>query len=130
MNIKAFIKDKDYQLQRVFLIIVVVCIFIGIWTVISENHRNEAFKSSTYTWGIIDKMNKSSRPGRTIDFHFYNKQNRKIAIINADPVENCFEDRVVGDTILVKYSLEDNQIAAIKYCYWNEKIKEQLADKQ
>lgn len=91
-----------------------------------------AYQKSKITFGVIDKIAKGGyKMSPYMDFHYFNERNEKVKIETNIVVREfelsrkCLTDRKIGDTVIVQYSLIDNQYAKIINCYWNDKLKKQ-----
>ncbi|MNY56529.1 hypothetical protein D3C86_1926160 [compost metagenome] len=83
--------------------------------------REHAFTKTSITIGIVDAVRQGK--GRYIDFHYITKKGEKIDIQDGDIHPDCIEYRKPGDTIIIEYSLIDNDYADIVECYWNDHLK-------
>lgn len=123
--------DIKYFHYRFWLLLLISLAIITPIVIHFEKKEKEAYRKSKITFGIVDKINIGYGKGSAsyIDFHFYNNKNELIKIETNIFVKEfelsrkCLYDRKIGDTVIVKYSLSDNQTAKIINCYWNDNLK-------
>lgn len=130
-KLHRFLWDVDYLGYRFWLFAIIGLSIIAPLLFYFERKVREAYKYSNITWGIVDKIHiggpKSGSP--YINFHFVNNKNElvfhEVGVFPEEfPFERkCLEDREIGDTVIIQYSIKDNSYAKIIECYWNDNLK-------
>jgi hypothetical protein len=129
-KIHRFIWDVEYLSYRYWLIVIIG--FSIIFPIVNYFNKKEAnaYKHCEITWGIVDKIRIARSKGTSyINFHFFDDSNKliihEIGFFPDDFVLGlkCYEDRKIGDTVIIKYSKIDNSFAKIIECYWNDNLK-------
>jgi hypothetical protein len=124
--------EPEFMGYRFWLLSIVVLAIIAPFIFYYDAKENEAYMKSKITFGIIDKINRGGyQVSPYMDFHYFNDKNEKVKIEKNIVVREfelsrkCLNDRKIGDTVIIEYSLTDNQYAKIINCYWNDNLKRQ-----
>ncbi len=90
-----------------------------------SNYREKCLIKTKLTFAILDKISLGSAKGSSfIQFNFTNTDGKVVTTDHIGHFSICERGMVKGDTILIKYSIEDNNVAQIVKCYWNEELRE------
>jgi hypothetical protein len=106
--------------------IIVCCIFliVAITLSIRSRYREMMLIKTKCTFGIIEKISSGTARGAGfIKFKFTNNLNEQISTQHIGSVSICTNNIMVGDTVVIRYSLKDNQIAQVIKCYWNDALR-------
>lgn len=129
-KIHRFLWDAEYLSYRYWLIVIIG--FSIIYPIVNyfKTKEENAYKYFKITWGIVDKIHVAGSKGTSyINFHFFDDSNKliihEIGIFpdDFDLALKCYEDRKIGDTVIIKYSKIDKGYAKIIECYWNDNLK-------
>lgn len=112
-----------------FLVILIIAIFGFILKLNSDNYKHRALGKTRETWAIVTQKPQCGR-GCLIKYKFLNDRNQ--FILSSDwggKVGDCHENRKVGDTIFIRYSISDPEITEMIHCFWNDRLKEELLNR-
>lgn len=105
--------------------------YIGILVIIlalkelRDNYRASVLKNSLKTYAIVvSTPSGSARGGTTMRFSFKNKLNETVKITWGGSFVKCRDNIAIGDTIYIRYSQSNNNVAEVIQFYWNDKLRE------
>ena len=88
-----------------------------------SNRRENALEKHAFNFGIgRNKSSSSNGSKRFIIKHSINGKEyiaESISVSSPDLTMSCFLERKIGDTIFIKYSIDNPEIVRIETCYWN-----------
>jgi hypothetical protein len=115
VDIKSFNPKKD--------IIQIILFVIGLITIVYfiQNKRDKKLLNPRYSFALVSDKSKVYLGDYEI---YYKYQTSKQILEYRNTVDvKKFNKLELGDTILIKYSIEDNEIAQIVHCYWNDDLR-------
>lgn len=121
-----FLYDEDKLQARFFIFGGTIFIALSTYFIISEKLEKEAYRNSKYSFGIVQDVRDTHSKGGA--FHritfSYRSPSGKTHVISDDNVGHPWLDyRKKGDTIVILFSITNNEYARIVYPYWNDKVK-------
>jgi hypothetical protein len=103
------------QKHLIFFIIFLIAVLIIHFT--KKNYRKTKLKNNNLTFALYERdINTIGMTG--IICVYKNQYNKQVEVRIS-----CNLNLNKGDTILIKYSIEDNSVAQIVNCNWNEELR-------
>jgi hypothetical protein len=110
-------KNKKYLV--LFVLVMLVSYLVAF---IRDSYRERMLLKSNITFGVISEFAIGGRgPGKMV-VRFKVGNETKSATYNSSLIE-CNPKIGVSDTVLIKYSLNDNTIIKLLKCYWNADLR-------
>ncbi len=106
---------------------VLVAFFLTVlsFLLIRDKNRESSLKKFHITYAVIsDVYHGSSKGGGFIEIKYHNNKNQLILSEHIGRITSCNNSLNVGDTVIIKYSLQDNSIATIIGCRWNRYLRD------
>lgn len=125
-KLHSLLYDKDKLQIRFFIIAGLIMATLGPYFIVSEKNKKEAYQKSKFTIGIVQEIGDTHTRGGAnhfITFSYKNELNKSYTITDHNVRHPCLDYRKNGDTIIIEYSITDNEYARISSCYWNEDLK-------
>lgn len=122
----SLLYDEEKLQIRFFIIAGMLIVILGPYFMISEKNEKKAYKKSKRTIGIVQEIEDThSRGGafHQITFSYKNESNKTYTITDDNVGHPCLDYRKKGDTIIIEYSITNNEYARIASCYWNDNVK-------
>ena len=118
--------DEEKLHIRFFLIAGMLIAILGPYFIISEKNEKEAYKKSKRTIGIVQEIEDTHThrgASHSITFSYKNESNKTYTITDDNIGHPWLDYRKKGDTIIIEYSITNNEYARISSCFWNEGLK-------
>lgn len=116
--------------QKIVIAFIAFFILIIVYVKVRDTYRENALKESSLTSATIEYMGNKSRGPAKVNFNFVNSKGFTVNTSYYGNVNQCIENLKKGDTILIKYSIEDNEIAQIVHCYWNDDLRKLVEEQK
>jgi hypothetical protein len=111
------------QINKKWFLLIFPIVFIILY--LRDKNREEKLSYTFTTFAIIEKISSGTARGAGfVSFKFKNKNNKLIFADHVGSISVCGINVEERDTVLIEYSLEDNSVAQIVKCYWNEELRE------
>jgi hypothetical protein len=124
-----FFTNKEYVPVRVFIIASFILILYAVWDYTNKKSKNEKLLKYNYSYAIVtNKMSSTYKSLSNIDYKYY-INNQEIQIMHEEIGQDDFDNLNELDTIFIKYSKDDNSIAEIVHCYWNDELRKKIVSK-
>ena len=92
-----------------------------------SDSRERYLKNYAYNYAIVRNKSSFSNGGRWLYLnHKVKGMEYRADGISARSVDlkiNCFNKLEIGDTVFIKYAIENPDIVMIETCYWNRKTQ-------
>jgi hypothetical protein len=115
VNFKSFNPKKDV----IYLILFTIVLIIG--ANFLKNQEKNKLTNFKYISATVSKKSKVYLGGYNVLYN-YTVKNEKFSYKNSVKIDD-YNKLEIGDTILIKYSKDDNSIAEIVHCYWNDELR-------
>jgi hypothetical protein len=121
VNFKSFNPKKDILYLILFTLVLIII------ALLLKTEERKKITNFRYISAIVSEKSKVYLGGYNVLFN-YNVKNEPFSSENSVKSED-FNKLEIGDTILIKYSNDDNSVAEIIHCYWNDEFRK-LVKKQ
>lgn len=104
-----------------------VLVVIFIMKTLKDNYRMRVLQNSYKTYAIVySGPSGGTTTGLVMRVSFKNKFNISITTSCEGNLKKCRSGIKKGDTVYIKYSLIDNDVAELINCYWNNELREDM----
>ena len=111
-------------------IIQIILFVIGLIAIVYfvQKKNEKKLVNSKYSFAIVSDKSKVYLGDYEV-YYKYRTNKQVFEYRNAVEIKN-FNDLEQGDTILIKYSIEDNEVAQIVHCYWNDDLRKLVEEQK
>lgn len=101
---------------------------ILIYTSFRDKRQKQLLEGFKYNWAVVVDKSESTRSGYHVNLSYIiDNQTFLITGLKVN-YEKCYSRIKVGDTVFIKYSIEDKNVIELETCYWNKEKQKSLID--
>lgn len=122
-------RSKIIYDNKPILALIIFSVFFGIYFIFDiweKKYKEEKLINHNFTYAvIIETMSSTYKSLPNLNYKYLIDKN-PFFVYNEEINNEDFKKIQKGDTILIMYSREDNSVAKIVKCYWNEELRKKF----